>query len=481
MAGNSVPPPPPSPLAHILVFPYPAQGHTLPLLDLIHHLLTLRRFSVTVVTTPKNLHSLSTLISLHHPLLRPLIFPFPHHHLLPAGVENVKDIGNSGNLPIVNALHKLSNPITVWFDSQPDPKPIALISDFFLGWTLSLSTRLGIPRFAFFSSGAFLASLTDKLFRDPVAMRNLDCIVFDELPGSPSFKAEHLPSMFRRYVPDDPDWELVREGVLSNLVSHGCIFNSFQALEGPSFDFLKGKMGHENVFAIGPVSMFGIDRNPNSSSSNVVEWLEHCQDGSVLYVCFGSQKLMSKDQMEALATGLEKSRVRFVWVVKPGSEESGQGVVPDGFEDRVSGKGIVVKGWVDQVTILGHRAVGGFLSHCGWNSVLEGVAAGVTILGWPMEADQFVNARLLVEDLGVAVRVCEGGDTVPDPVELGNRIAESMSNVLGERKGAEELKKKALTAIEEGGSSRIDLDRLVHQLHKLHSQSQNEIEVQSHN
>ncbi|CAN0896242.1 UDP-glycosyltransferase 89A2 [Linum grandiflorum] len=481
MADNS-PPPSPSP-PHILVFPYPAQGHTLPLLDLIHRLLTLRRFSVTVVTTPKNLHSLSPLISLHHPLLRPLIFPFPPHPLLPAGVENVKDIGNSGNLPIVNALHKLSDPIAAWFDSQPDPKPelesefssgpwpkpIAIISDFFLGWTLSLSASLGIPRFAFFSSGAFLASLTETLFKDPMTLRKLDSIVFDELPGSPSFKAEHLPSTFQRYVPDVPDWELFREGLLSNLVSHGCIFNSFQALEGRYLDFLRGKMGQEKVFAVGPVSLLGAERKPELSNSNVVEWLDRCPDGSVLYVCFGSQKLMSKEQMEALAIGLEKSGVRFVWVVKPVSEESGQGVVPDGFEDRVSGKGVVVKGWVDQVTILGHRAVGGFLSHCGWNSVLEGVAAGVTILGWPMEADQFVNARLLVEDLGVAVTVCEGGDTVPDPVEFGNRIAESMSNGLAVRKGAEELKKAALTAVEEGGSSRIDLDRLVHELQTLQS------------
>ncbi|CAN1795012.1 UDP-glycosyltransferase 89A2 [Linum perenne] len=468
MAGH-LPSPPPPPPPHILVFPYPAQGHTLPLLDLIHHLLSLRRFAVTIVTTPKNLESLSPLISLHHPHLCPLVFPFPPHPLLPAGVENVKDIGNSGNLPIVNALHKLSDPIADWFNSQPNPKPIAIISDFFLGWTLSLSTRLGIPRFAFFSSGAFLASLTDRLFKDPVTLRNLDSIVYDELPGSPSFKAEHLPSTFRRYVPDVPDWELVREGLLSNLVSHGCIFNTFQALESLYLDVLKGKMGNGNVFAVGPVNLLGTESKPESIDSNLVEWLDRCPDGSVLYVAFGSQKLMSKEQMEALASGLEKSMVRFVWVVKPGTKESGQGVVPDGFEDRVSEKGVVVKGWVDQVTILSHRAVGGFLSHCGWNSVLEGVAAGVTILGWPMEADQFVNARLLVEDLGVAVRVCEGAETVPDSVELANRISESMSNGLVERKRAEELKKKALAAVEEGGSSQVDLDRLVQELQNLQS------------
>lgn len=88
--------------------------------------------------------------------------------------------------------------------------------------------------------------------------------------------------------------------------------------------------------------------------------------------------------MEALAFGLEQSGIRFVWVVKSVSTEKmadGYGVIPDGFEDRVSGRGMVIKGWASQVLILSHPAVGGFLSlNCGWNSLLEGVVAGVMIL-----------------------------------------------------------------------------------------------------
>ncbi|CAI0463607.1 unnamed protein product [Linum tenue] len=148
--------------------------------------------------------------------------------------------------------------------------------------------------------------------------------------------------------------------------------------------------------------------------------------------------------------------------------------LPDGFQDRVSGRGLVLDGWAPQVTILNHPAVGGFLSHCGWNSLLEAVAAGVPILGWPMEADQFVNARLLVEDLGVAVKVCEGADTVPDPVELGRRIAQSMSQGLAERKRAGEMKDEALAAVEQGGSSQIDLERFVQDLQKLQIEEKGE-------
>lgn len=174
--------------------------------------------------------------------------------------------------------------------------------------------------------------------------------------------------------------------------------------------------------------------------------------------------------MEALASGLEKSRIRFLWVVKSGTPEqteAGYGVIPDGFEERVAGKGLVVTGWASQLMILSHNSVGGFLSHCGWNSVLEAIASGVMILAWPMEADQFQNERLLVEDLGVAVKVCVGADSVPDSDELGRVIRESMKMGGGVKLKAKELREEAFAAVTEGGSSSRDLDRLVEELRQL--------------
>jgi hypothetical protein len=190
----------------------------------------------------------------------------------------------------------------------------------------------------------------------------------------------------------------------------------------------------------------------------------------VLYVCFGSQKLLKREQMEALAFGLERSGIRFVWVVKvPTMEEQieGYGSVPDGFEDRVSGRGFVVKGWAPQEAILGHRVVGGFLSHCGWNSVLEAVVAGVGILGWPMEADDFLNARLMVEDMGMAVRVCEGGDFVPDPDELGRVISEVMSGDSPQKRRAKLMKEEAVGAVSKDGASSKELNEFVKVLQQL--------------
>ncbi|MED6182999.1 hypothetical protein PIB30_033906 [Stylosanthes scabra] len=175
--------------------------------------------------------------------------------------------------------------------------------------------------------------------------------------------------------------------------------------------------------------------------------------------------------MEVLAAGLERSGTRFVWVVKEAATaehlEEGYGSVPDGFENRVSGRGIVVRGWVPQVSILGHRSVGGFLSHFRWNSMLEGVASGVALLGWPMEADHFVNAWLFVDAMGVAVKVCDGEDSLPDPDELGRVIHGSMVGNSIQKERAKAMREEAIKAVSDGGSSYKELDDLVHALKQL--------------
>lgn len=222
-------------------------------------------------------------------------------------------------------------------------------------------------------------------------------------------------------------------------------------------------MGQQRIFAVGPLGSIRAETGPDGESE-VLRWLDRCEEeGSVLYVCFGSQKLLRKEQMEALAFGLERSMTRFVWVVK----EEGYGHVPCGFENRVSGRGIVVRGWAPQVAILGHRAVGGFLSHCGWNSVLEAVVAGVGILGWPMEADQFANASLLVEDVGMAVKVCEGADSVPDPDELGRAVKGVMGGDSPQKRRARLMREEAVGAVSEGGASSKELGELVEALKQL--------------
>lgn len=228
---------------HIMVFPYAAQGHLLPLLDLTHQLCLHGDFIVSIIITPNNLPYLSPLLSAHPSIVTAITFPFPHHPSIPAGVENVKDLGCSGNPLIMASLRQLREPIINWLSSHPDP-PVALISDFFLGWTKDL----GLPRFAFFSSGAFLASTLHFVSDKPHIFQTTEPLCFSDLPRSPVFKTEHLPSL----IPESPssqDLECIKD-TQENFSSKGCIFNSCECLEKEYIEYAKQKASHNRVFGV---------------------------------------------------------------------------------------------------------------------------------------------------------------------------------------------------------------------------------------
>ena len=127
-----------------------------------------------------------------------------------------------------------------------------------------------------------------------------------------------MPSGFRMYRKSNPDSEFVRECSLANISSWGCVFNSLDAMEGPYLQYLRRKLGHPRIFGVGPLSLIGVGDgmgrgDPSTElDSDVFKWLDGWPDGSVLYICFGSQKFLKRDQMEALAAGLEKSETRFI-------------------------------------------------------------------------------------------------------------------------------------------------------------------------
>ncbi|KZV19429.1 crocetin glucoside glucosyltransferase-like [Dorcoceras hygrometricum] len=124
------------------------------------------------------------------------------------------------------------------------------------------------------------------------------------------------------------------------------------------------------------------------------------------FVSFGSEYFLKKDDMNELAHGLELSKVNFIWVVRfpLGEKIELQEALPKGFFEKVRGRGLVVEGWAPQTKILGHKNIGGFVSHCGCSSIIEGMHFGVPIIAMPMHLDQPINARL-VEDLGIGMEV----------------------------------------------------------------------------
>lgn len=210
------------------------------------------------------------------------------------------------------------------------------------------------------------------------------------------------------------------------------------------------------VIAVGPLPPV---RKQPSWPSPAMRWLDEQPERSVIYVSFGSRTAMSMVQIRELGAGLEMSGCRFLWVIKSkmvDRDEIGEieELVGEGYVKRVEGRGLVVMEWVEQEVILTHRAVIGFLSHCGWNSMMEAAAAGVRVLAWPRGGDQRVNAAVVAESgLGVWPEewVWEGEEGVVVAEEIAKKVMELMAD----NRVAESVKKvaaEAAAAVAEGGS-----------------------------
>jgi UDP:flavonoid glycosyltransferase YjiC (YdhE family) len=239
------------------------------------------------------------------------------------------------------------------------------------------------------------------------------------------------------------------------------VCNTCRPLEGRYLDAwplvdLAGK----RVWAVGPVAAHSAAPPPR----DVTSCLDAFPDASVTYVSFGTMMVPPPPHVAALAAALERAGMPFVWAASTAT-------LPDGFGARAaaSGKGMVIRGWAPPAAVLQHRATGCFMSHCGWNSVTEAAAAGVPVLAWPMAADQFFNARLVVEEARVGVAASWGGFGAVSDVD---GLARALAEIVGEagaavRGRAQELAARVAEAASEGGSSWRELEGLVNELRKL--------------
>ncbi|OMO90954.1 UDP-glucuronosyl/UDP-glucosyltransferase [Corchorus capsularis] len=430
---------------HILSIPFPTVGHILPHVELLHRLL-LRGLTITVVVTPKNLDYLNPLLSFQSSnRLHILVFPFPSNTSIPHGVENVKDVDHIVYTPrFVTVLAQLKDPLVQWFQTHPFP-PVAIISDFLLAsWTNPLASQL-----------------------------NLKNLSFSVLNAHSMF---HWMELILKHKHDTSEFST--KLVLGCIESWGIILNTFTELDGDKIKSIQEEFTkHDRLWALGPLQKEKDSERVSIPQDQVIEWLDSCQDKSVVYIAFGSQVRLSKPQMEAVASALEKSGVRFIWAVRDprkGNEDEDNEIPDQGFEEHVagSGRGLVIKGWTPQLAILEHRAVGSFLTHCGWNSTLEALLSGVLLLAWPMalvEVEHSAIAKLLVDELGVAIRACEDLNSVSDATKLANLLSESVSieRPRPERVRAMKLRETAMAAIQKGGSSDKAMDGLVETLCSL--------------
>nr|AFJ53027.1 UDP-glycosyltransferase 1 [Linum usitatissimum] len=453
---------------HVLIFPFMSKGHTIPILHLVHLLLR-RQVAVTVITTPANRPFIAQ--SLQDTSASILQIPFPANlEGIPPGVES------TDNLPSMSLFARFALATQLM---QPDfersleslPPIDFIVSDGFLWWTLESSIKYGFPRLVFNGMCNYSICVFRSVVQSGILFGNeLD----DELIPVPKFPwIKVTKNDFESHVKNPvgingPDYEFVMKSMTASKSSYGYVVNSFYELEPVFVDsFNNFVSGGPKAWCVGPLCLAKAHEKIEHQKPSWIQWLDEKteQKSSVLFVAFGSQAKVLPDQLREISAGLEKSNVNFLWVTKEKESELG-----DGFEERVRGRGIVVREWVDQMEILKHPSVQGFVSHCGWNSVLEAISAGVPILAWPMMAEQHLNARMVVEELEVGIRVETSNGSVRGFVKwegLEKTARELMEGEKGEeaKKKVMEYSTKAMQAMgEKTGSSWRTLDMLIEEL-----------------
>ncbi|PIA40482.1 hypothetical protein AQUCO_02500293v1 [Aquilegia coerulea] len=453
---------------HVVVFPFMSKGHTIPLLHLARLLLH-RDISVTVISTPLNSPSIRQYLKDTSASIIDL--PFPQNvPQLPNGIENTDKLPSmSLFLPFANST-KLMQPD---FDRTLEnlPRVSLIISDGFLGWTYYSGSRLGIPRIVFYGMNNYAMTIFMLVTRDrPYTSVSSDDELF-AIPSFPSIKLtkNDFEEPFVNPHAKGLHQDFITEQVAANMQSKGLVVNSFYELEAKFVEFWNTQVPSCKAWCVGPLCLAEPPKEQPMKKPKYIQWLdEMLRSGrSVLYVAFGTQADVSKEQLQEIATGLERSKVSFLWLVR--SKEVEVEEVLAEFEEKVKDRGLVVRDWVDQVEILSHKSVNGFMSHCGWNSVIESICESVPLIAWPMMAEQHLNARMVVEELGVGIRVLARNGSVRGYV--GSECIESMVIELMEGEKGKEVRKKvqemgefAKKAMDEGGSSWCTLDNLIQEM-----------------
>ncbi|KAF7147795.1 hypothetical protein RHSIM_Rhsim03G0088300 [Rhododendron simsii] len=470
---------------HFILFPLMAQGHMIPMID-IARLLAQRGVTVTIVTTPHNANRFRAIVAraIESGLfIRFLELRFPCEEAgLPEGCENldlIPSIDWASKFFVATSM--LQQPLEEEL-GEMEPKPSCIISDMGFPWTSELANKFHIPRIVFHGTCCFsmLCSHNLKVYNVVDNLKSeSEPFVVPGLPDLIELTKTQLPGFNSRSP--TPFKSIADQIMEAEKAAYGVVVNTFEELETEYVkEFKKAKDG--KVWCIGPVSLCNKEvsdkaergKMPSIEGTHCLDWLDLQDPGSVVYVCLGSLSRLTASQMIEIGLGLEESNLPFIWVVKETSDELEKWISEEGFGKRTKDRGLLIHGWAPQVLILSHPAIGVFITHCGWNLTLEGVCAGVPMMTWPMFAEQFCNEKLVVQVLrigvsvGVKVFMMWGEENKVGVLVKKDVVKEGIDDLMdggeeGEvrRERARKLGDMARGAIEEGGSSHLNMTLLI--------------------
>nr|WGJ64308.1 UGT157 [Lysionotus pauciflorus] len=467
---------------HAFFVPFMAQGHMIPLVDMAK-LFASRGVKVTIISTPFFAERIKATISQESGMdigLTVIRYPDPKSglpdHVGSLDLVNTEELGSQ----FAKALGMMQEPFE---ELVQEFKPDFIVSDMFFYWSVDSAAKFNIPRLIFNVTCCLsLCGVELMLRHKPFKNVSSDSEWFS-VPDLPH-KFEFLRTQINPEDFEEQDTELsrlikkVRE---SDRRSYGALVNSFYELEPEYSDYYRTVLGRRS-WSIGPLFLCNSGNNEGKGhrgkksgvdAGKWKSWLDSKEPGSVVYACFGSLASFTDAQLHELGIGLEASGQDFLWVLRKRDEDEIEDWMPEGFEERTKDKGLIIRGWVPQLTILNHPAIGAFLTHCGWNSTLEGICAGVPLVTWPVFAEHFFNEKFVTDVLRTGASVGNKiWRTVGSEGVESEAVATAVRQVMvGEdveeiRSRAKKLKELAIKAVGEGGSSYNNLSALIEELSK---------------
>ncbi|CAK7338933.1 unnamed protein product [Dovyalis caffra] len=452
---------------HFLLISCPFQGHLNPMLQLAKHLIQAGAARVTFSTTVYGLTQIKTFPSLDGLYFASFSDGFDDgiklNNNLQDMMSELKRAGPQTLTELLKTLSKECHPVSF------------VIYTLILPWAADVARYMSIPSAFLYIQSATSLALCHHFFNQHDGVYDLYNSSENEpsssiqVPGLPPIGTKDIPSFL---LPNGP-------------YSHSTLVLAFrhhiQVLEQDpnscvllnTFNFLEEEpiaaIGKINPIPIGPLIPFAVlDKNHQSDTSygcdlfekstEYTQWLNSKPKRSVIYVSFGSIVVLPKNQMEEMLLGLIGTRRPFLWIIRPSDNKDAE------FEEMIRKKvneeeGLIVP-WCSQMEVLTHESMGCFMMHCGWNSTMESLVAGIPVVGLPQFADQTTNARMIEEVWrnGVRARVNEVG------IVEAEEIRRCLEMVMGSGKGGQQIRSNAkkwsgsaLDAVKDGGSSHNNL------------------------
>uniref|UniRef100_A0A2N9IP96 Glycosyltransferase n=1 Tax=Fagus sylvatica TaxID=28930 RepID=A0A2N9IP96_FAGSY len=454
----------PPTVCHVVAMPFPGRGHINPMMNLCKLLSSKRHdFIITLVVTEEWLGYIGS-----DPKPKNICFASIPNVVPP---EHLKAVDFPGFYEAT--MTKMEAPFEQLLDWL-EPPVDAILGDVELMWAIGVGNRRNIPVASVWTMPAAFFSM---LHHYDLFARNRHLLVnsfelgeqhVDHIPGLSSTQVDDLQTIFNEN--DHRVLHLAMECISKVPKAQYLLLTSVYEIEPQTIDTLNAIFSFP-VYPIGPaIPYLELEDNSSITTShndpNYLQWLDSQSTGSILYISLGSFLSVSGAQMDEIVVGLRNSDVRFLWVARGEASR---------LKESCGDMGLVVP-WCDQLKVLCHPSIGGFWTHCGWNSTLESIFAGIPMLTFPLFLDQLPISRLIVEDWKIGWRVKRskvGSEMFVTKEEISELVQRFMNVESGESKELRErargLKDTCRQAIIEGGSSYTNLDAFVESIALSHN------------